>query len=335
VVGLAVSVFRAAAPVRLDFAGGWTDVPPFSSREGGVVVSAAIDLCAHAEVRPGGSGLQLVAEDLGAALDLPDESALDPSGPLSLLQAGLRMLPVGPCALTTRSDAPSGSGLGSSGALDVALVGALAAARGEVFDTAELARLACRLEGVEAGIPGGRQDQFTAAYGGFLRLGFRDPDATVEPLALDAALLGELERRMILVYTGASHFSGATISRVMQAYERGDRAVTGALHGLRDVAERMASALRAGDLGAVGALLDDNWRQQQTLDSGMCTPLMDRLARAMRRAGVLGGKAAGSGAGGSMFFLGPEDPAPALAAARELGMTILPVRWSPTGARAC
>ncbi|HET7471034.1 MAG TPA: hypothetical protein VFJ81_15230, partial [Gemmatimonadales bacterium] len=235
-----MTVFRAAAPVRLDFAGGWTDVPPFSAREGGVVVSAAIGLCAHAEVRPGGSGLRLVAEDLGAELDLPDDAALDPTGPLSLLQAGLRLLPVGPCALTTRSDAPAGSGLGSSGALDVALVGALAAARNQVLDPGEIARLACRLEGVEARIPGGRQDQFTASFGGFLRLGFRDPDATVEPLALEDDLLAELERRTVLVFTGASRFSGTTISRVMRAYERGEPSVTGALHGLRDVAERMA-----------------------------------------------------------------------------------------------
>jgi len=330
-----MTVFRAAAPVRLDFAGGWTDVPPFSTRESGLVVSAAIGLCAHAEVRPGGRGLRLVAEDLGATLDLADEAALDPSGPLSLLQAGLRMLPVGPCALTTRSDAPAGSGLGSSGALDVALVGVLAAARNEKFDPGEIARLACRLEGVEAGIPGGRQDQFTAAFGGFLQLGFRDPDATVEPLALDGDLLAELERRMILVYTGASRFSGATISRVMQAYERGEPAVTGALHGLREVAERMAEALRRGDLPTIGSLLETNWRHQMTLDSGMCTPPMQRLSETMRDAGALGGKAAGSGAGGSMFFLGPDDPAPAVAAARGLGMTILPVQWSTAGVRAC
>jgi mevalonate kinase len=62
---------------------------------------------------------------------------------------------------------------------------------------------------------------------------------------------------------------------------------------------------------------------------------MDRLAQAMRRSGALGGKAAGAGAGGSMFFLGPDDPEPAVAAARELGMTVLPVRWAPAGVQAC
>ena len=327
--------FRAAAPVRLDFAGGWTDVPPFSAREGGVVVSAAIRLFAHAEVRPGGDGLRLVAEDLDARIDLPSDAVPSPAGPLALLQAGLHLLPVGPCALTTRSEAPPGSGLGSSGALDVAIVAALSAARGEARDAREMAELACRLEGVEAGIPGGRQDQFSAALGGFLRLEFRDPAAAVEPLALEPAVAAELERRLVLVYTGASRFSGATIERVMLAYERGDRAVTAALHGLRDVAERMTGALRSGDLAAVGALLDVNWAHQRTLDPGMCTPLMGRLGQAMREAGILGGKAAGSGAGGSMFFLGRDDPAPAIAAAQAMEMTVLPVRWEPAGVRQC
>ena len=328
-------VYRAAAPVRLDFAGGWTDVPPFSAREGGVVVSAAIGLYAHAEVRPGGVGMHLVAEDLGASLDLPDETALARPSQLGLLQAGLRLLPVGACVLTTRSEAPPGSGLGSSGALDVALVAALSAARGETRDACEVAQLACRLERVEAGIPGGSQDQFTAAFGGVLRMEFRDPDVMVEPLALDPALLAELGRRILLVYTGASHFSGTTISRVMAAYEGGDRAVTTALHGMRDVAEQIVEALRGGDLARIGALLDRNWRHQQTLDPGMCTPLMARIGQAMREAGALGGKAAGSGAGGSMFFLGPDDIAAAVAAARALGGIVLPVRWAADGVRRC
>ncbi len=323
------------APVRLDFAGGWTDVPPFSAVEGGVVVSAAIGLFAHAEVQPVGAGISLVSEDLGANLYLPDYAALSPNGPLALLQAGLRILPVGPCLLTTRSDAPPGSGLGSSGALGVALVGALTAARGETPDAHQVARLACRLESVEAGIPGGRQDQYTAAFGGFLRMRFRDPDVTVEPLVLDGAVLAELERRMLLVYTGASRFSGATIERVIQAYERGDRAVTDALHGLRNVAEHMVGALQEGDIAHVGELLDANWRHQQALDPAMCTPLMQRLCHVMRVAGALGGKAAGAGAGGSMFFVGPADPAGALDAVRELGMTVLPVRWMGQGVLRC
>lgn len=328
-------MIAAAAPVRLDFAGGWTDVPPYSTREGGVVVSGAIALHARAEVRPRDAGYRLVSEDLGADLTLASADELATAESLPLLRAGLRMLPVGPCTLTTRSDAPPGSGLGSSGALDVALVAALSAARAESPGVRTVADLACRLEGIEAGIAGGRQDQFTAAYGGILRLGFRDPEATVEPLALDLEFLAHLERRLVLCYTGASRFSGATIERVMRAYERGDAGVARSLDGLRAVAEAVADALRAGDPGRLGVLLSENWRLQQELDPGMCTPEMARLEAAMRAAGALGGKAAGSGAGGSMFFLGRDDPAPLEAAARELGMRVLPVRWAPGGVHPC
>jgi D-glycero-alpha-D-manno-heptose-7-phosphate kinase len=237
--------------------------------------------------------------------------------------------------VTTRSDAPPGSGLGSSGALDVAIVAALAAARGDQPDLREIADLACRLEGVEAGIAGGRQDQFVATYGGFLRLEFRDPEATIEPLSLDPEFAVELERRMLLCYTGASRFSGATIGRVMRAYERGDANVAGALDGIRLVAEGTAEALRAGDLARLGALLTENWELQQRLDAGMRTPEMARLEQEMRNAGALGGKAAGSGAGGSMFFLASDDPRPAMEAVRALGMRLLPVRWAESGVRPC
>jgi D-glycero-alpha-D-manno-heptose-7-phosphate kinase len=334
-VGHAVTGFRAAAPVRLDFAGGWTDVPPYSAREGGVVVAAAVQLHAYAEVTPREAGYLLIAKDLGDALEVEDRGALAGDGPLPLLRAGLRLLQAEPCSLVTRSDAPPGSGLGSSGAIDVALVAALAAAGGRHVSVREIADLACHLEGVEAGIPGGRQDQFAAAFGGFLRLTFRDPDASVEPIALDPGFAAELERRMLLCYTGASRFSGNTIGRVMRAYERGEPAIAGALDGLRRVAERMTEALRAADFARVGSLLSENWRLQQLLDPAMSTPEMVRLERAMLGAGALGGKAAGSGAGGSMFFLAPDDPGEAREVVGRLGMRLLPVRWALMGVRPC
>ncbi len=329
------TAFHATAPVRLDFAGGWTDVPPFSAREGGVVVNAAIDLTARAELQLGGPRIRLVAQDLGQELECADSGGLLPDGRLDLHKAALRMLPVqAACTLTTRSAAPPGSGLGSSGAMDVALVAVLSLARGERPAAREIAEQAWYLETVEAKIPGGKQDQFAAALGGFQRLTFRDPDVGVEPITLDPAFATALERRTVLCYTGTSRVSGATIARVMTAYERGDPGVTGALRALKDLAGEMAEALRAGDVGRVATLLSDNWQHQQKLDPGMCTPEMARLESVLRAAGALGGKAAGSGAGGSMFFVTGDDPAPAAAAARAAGATVLPVRWARDGVRA-
>jgi D-glycero-alpha-D-manno-heptose-7-phosphate kinase len=326
--------FHAAAPVRLDFAGGWTDLPPFSAREGGVVVNAAIRLYAHVTLQLGGKLLRLVSEQSGESLECVDSGGLVPDGKLTLLKAGLRMFPVlGNFTLTTRSDVPAGSGLGDSGALDVALVAALTRAREERLSAGELAEQAWYLEVVEAQIPGGRQDQLAAAFGGFHRFTFRDPDVGIEPLTLDPAFSAALERQTLLCFTGPSQLSGDAIGRVMSAYERGDRAVTGALRAMKDVAERTGEALRAGDLARVGALMSEQWTHQQALDPAMRKDNVTRLERAMAGAGALGGKGAGAGMGGSMFFLVPDRDA-AAAAATAAGAKVLPVVWAPEGARA-
>jgi D-glycero-alpha-D-manno-heptose-7-phosphate kinase len=321
--------------MRLDFAGGWTDVPPFSAREGGVVVNAAIGLHSHVALTLGGKLLRLVAEDLGETLECANSGGLILDGKLDLPKAALRMFPVlGAFTLSTRCDAPLGSGLGSSGALDVALVAALTRARLERMGERDLAEQAWQVEAVEAKIPGGKQDQYAAALGGWHRLSFRDPDVGVEPLTLDPSFAAALERHIIVCYTNRSRVSGDTIARVMSAYERGDRKVTGALRGLKDAAEAMVLALRGADLTRVGTLLTENWTHQQALDPGMRTPEMARLEEAMREAGAIGGKAAGAGAGGSMFFLVGKDPRAAVEAATGAGATVLPVTWAAEGARA-
>lgn len=328
-------VVRASAPVRLDLAGGWTDVPPFATREGGVVVNAAIDLRVEAEFEPGREGLLLRSEDTKQAAMARHAGDLATDGVLDLHKAAARMLPPGPGTLRTRSPVPPGSGLGSSGALDVALVAALTRARGERLTATEVAHEAWHLEAVEAGLPGGRQDQYAAALGGFHRLAFRDDAVEAMPLRVPAGVAAELERRILLCYTGQSRVSGDTIRRVMSAYAAGDRAVAGALRDLCRIAERMAAALPSGDLPLVGELLSANWAAQQALDAGMCTPEMAALERAMRDAGALGGKAAGAGAGGSMFFLMGEDPEPGRRAAAAQGVTLLPVRWTNVGVETC
>lgn len=326
---------RAEAPTRLDFAGAWTDVPPFSTREGGVVVNGAIALRAQAELEIGGSLIRLEAEDTGAVVECVNAAGLVRDGRLELHKAALRMFPVqGNLTLRTRSAAPPGSGLGGSGALDVALVACLALARAEHWDARELAEHACHLEAVEAGLPGGRQDQHAAAFGAFHRFTFRDPDVGVEPITLEPAFADALARHLVLCYTGESRASAGTISRVAGAYEGGDRAVTGALRAIKELAGAMAEALRAGDLAGVGRILSQNWARQLELDAEMRTPAMARLEGALAAAGALGGKAAGAGAGGSMFFVAGDDVAGAVAAAREAGATVLPVAWAWEGGRA-
>jgi D-glycero-alpha-D-manno-heptose-7-phosphate kinase len=327
-------VGQASAPLRLDFAGGWTDVPPFSAREGGVVVNATIGLYAHARVDRGGDGIRLRSDDLDEDLRLEHLDQLSCSGRLALHQAALRMFPLAPCSITTRSEAPAGSWLGSSGALDVALVSALTRARGETIDSDRTAEMAWRLETVEAGMPGGKQDQWASALGGFRRFTFHDPAVESEPLRMDPAFLDHLERHIVLCYTGTSRISGKMISRVVGGYERKEPIIVRAFHGMKEVAHRMGDALGSGDPELVGQLLNENWNHQCNLDPGMRTDDMARLERTVAGAGVFGGKAAGAGAGGCMFFLARSNPGEVAAAAVGAGARVLPLAWAPGGVRA-
>jgi len=198
----------------------------------------------------------------------------------------------------------------------VALVAATDAARGVRRPPAAQAEAAFELEALEAGLPGGRQDQYAAAHGGFHRLGF-------------AAALRD---HTVVCYTGRSRVSSNTISRVMGAYQRGERDVGDALRRMVELAERIAEALVAADLAQVGRLLSENWRQQQRLDRAMRSDEMARLEDALGGSGILGGKAAGAGAGGSMFFLA-RHPAEARRAACEAGCRVLEFDWATAGVR--
>ncbi len=324
---------RAAAPLRLDLAGGWTDVPPFSANEGGLVVNLALGLYAYATVETGGEGILLTSEDLGESVRLKSPAELSSRGRLPLLQAALRRFPVSPCAVTTRSEAPPGSGLGSSGALDVALVSALAAVRDEPMEREDVAHEAWEVEAVEAGMAGGKQDQYAAALGGCRVLRFNDPEVEADSLELAPEFRNHLQQHFVLCYTGTSRVSGDTIRRVMDSYQKKESRVVQALHGIKSVAERMVDALKAGDPVRVGQLLSENWSHQRALDSQMQTPAMAELENAMRDAGVLGGKAAGAGAGGCMFFLAAGNPERAIEAARKVGARTLPVTLAKEGVR--
>ena len=325
------TVFRASAPLRLDFAGGWTDVAPFAVERRGLVVNAAIEVRAFAELTPERKRYFLQSVDLDQTLELSYEE-LSNYGQLELLKAALRRSGLGPCGLRTWCEAPAGSGLGSSGALDVAMVAVLDRARGIERPPAEVAEEGFLLEAVEAGFPGGRQDQYAAALGGVLRLSFDHCAVDPERLDLDPVFLDALQDHLVICYTGMTRVSSRTIERVMQGYTRKDRRIVGALEALLDVAEAMTEALRAGDLAGVGGLLSENWRRQQDLDPEMRTDAMGRLESAMKDARVLGGKAAGAGAGGSMFFLAT-DPDRAREAARQNGSKVIPCRWAATGVR--
>lgn len=325
-------IVRARAPLRIDLAGGWTDVAPYAARRGGAVVNVAIARYAHVIVRPGGSGVRVRALDLGAAVTARRPAELRADGELALLKAVTRRHAPAAVEIATRSDAPPGSGLGGSGAMGVALVAALLNLAGDRRLPAEVAAEAFDIETGDAGVLGGRQDQYAAALGGVQYLTFGDPAVGAARLDVPRAALRELETSLVLCYTGASRFSSETHAGVWQRYAQGDPAVAAALDGLRETALAMRAALLAGDLATVASVMNENWRCQRALAPAMQTPDMARLERVAADAGAVGAKACGAGAGGCLVFLaraGAEfNVAEALRAA---GGTILPLTFDTTG----
>lgn len=294
----------ARAPVRVDLAGGWSDVPRFADSQGGVVANVALALPVQAEAIRGGGRIHLVAEDLGERVLLRAAAEIVYDGHLDLHKAAVNMLPVtGGIEVLTRASVPAGSGLGASGALDVALVAALARLREETYEPAELAELGFELEAVELGLEGGRQDQYAAALGGAHELVFSAGGVEVRPIALEPDQRAELEAMLVIAYTGQSHFSSHTHQRVWAAYDAGRPEVVDALHAIRDLGRAAAAALRRGAWTELGRVVNENWAHQQRLDATISTPGVRAIEDAARAAGGFAVKAAGAGAGGCLAIL--------------------------------
>jgi D-glycero-alpha-D-manno-heptose-7-phosphate kinase len=303
------TIFRGRAPVRLDLAGGWTDVPPFAEREGGAVVSVAINRYTYASLRSlPGRAVRLRSDDYHAVVEAASVAELEYDGTLDLPKAALKRLdvPAG-VEISTRSDAPPGSGLGSSAAIGVVLVGVIDAFLGQERTADDRAALANALEIEELGIAGGKQDQLGAALGGVNYLEFGPWPPKSRPLRLPAGVLNELEKRFVLCYSGHSRLSGDIIQRVQQAYEAGEPATCEALRTMRDLARSLREALLSGDVEELGPILRENWRCQRALHPSVTTAGVDRLFDVANAHGALGGKAGGAGGGGSLVFFAAAD----------------------------
>ncbi len=300
---------RARAPVRIDLAGGWSDVPPFSAEVGGAVVNVAITRYSYATLIANDTGeFVLESADYDQYIHARDIRQLEYDGSLDLLKAAVRRMDLGFGGhLITRSEAPPGSGTGSSASMGVALVGLLDAMQQRHMSRAEIAAMANLLETDELGIDGGKQDQYAAACGGLSFMTFQDPEVTVERLEPSRDFLLELEKSLLLVYTGKSRLSGDIISTVMGAYRREEPGMTEALMNLREAGQMMHEAVVAENLQQVGEVLEFNWENQRRLYEEMTTAKIDALFSVASAAGLLGGKACGAGGGGCIVLLCEPD----------------------------
>ena len=307
----------ARAPTRLDFGGGWTDVPPYSEEEGGFVCNVAIARYATVRLRPAESG----------------EGAVDTSraADSALAEAAIRRAGLSNVAIEISSDFPLGAGLGGSSAAGVAVNGALNAWRGAPLDRGALAEESRAIEVEDLGVPGGRQDHYAAAYGGALALTFGD-DTRVRRLSVSQACKEALERRCIVVYTGQSRISGDTITAVLDAYRNRDRRVLHALGRMKALARAMADELCANDVDELGELVWEHWQHQRSLHPSIPTPLIDAILERARAAGARGGKALGASGGGCVLIIAGDDNVDHVTAAvTELASHLVPIQIDESG----
>ena len=166
-------IVRTKAPLRISFAGGGTDVPPFPQQEGGCVLSATINRYAYGTLRTRkDNAINIESLDYGLSVNYAPEDLMVYDGKLDLVKAAIvKMDGRGEVGFDVfiHSDAPPGSGLGSSSAMMVALVGLLKEFKGLPLTDYDVAELAYVIEREDLAIKGGLQDQYAAAFGGFRR----------------------------------------------------------------------------------------------------------------------------------------------------------------------
>jgi D-glycero-alpha-D-manno-heptose-7-phosphate kinase len=332
-----MSTARASAPLRISFAGGGTDVPPYPSTHGGAVLSATITRCATARVEPRRDGAYHVESfDLMARAAFPARDDLAFDGHLDLVKAVLRGLDPGSgLDLVLATDAPPGSGLGSSSALVVAMLAAAAVAAGRCWSPAELAWRAYQVERIDLKIEGGMQDQYAAAFGGLNFIEFHgDDDVEVRPLGVRPGTVEELERSLLLAWSGQGRTDGGILRRQVDGVLGGSARSLASLGAIKALAEAMRDALLDGDLATFAEGLHEGWEQKRRLASGIATPWLDELYQAGRAAGAAGGKVLGAGGGGFLVFCCEPQRRDRVAGALEAaGAPCSPVAFDPRGVR--
>lgn len=333
---------RSKAPLRLSFCGGGTDVLPYAAECGGLVLNATIDRYAYATIVCNDQSELVVRSldyNLTQAFDLEEPAVYD--GQLDLVKAAVRWLNAQTNGghigfeLNLHTDAPPGSGLGSSSAVVVAMLHAFSTWRRIPLTGYELAHLAYLLEREELQISGGMQDQYAAAFGGFNFMEFDGADVVVNPLRVASETVNELEYSLVLCYTGGTRLSAGIIETQVENYSSGDEHVLDAMENLKELTVALKNALVLGRLNEFGALLGEAWHNKKQMAQQVTTPRIDEIYEEAMRAGALGGKVTGAGGGGYMYFFCPGETRHKVSGRlEELGLQATRVTFEPQGVQA-
>lgn len=336
-------IVRARAPLRLGLAGGGTDVSPYSDLFGGHVMNATIDRYAYATIdRPHGGMVELQALDGSVEYSCACGHALPAAPGLGLLAGVYNRIcrdHLGgehpPLRVRTSSDAPPGSGLGSSSTLVVALVAAFAEFLSLPLGEYEIARLAFEIERNDLGLAGGKQDQYAAAFGGFNFMEFHGEQVIVNPLRVKDWVVAELEASLVLYFTGVSRESANIIREQSRNAGAGNEDSVEAMHRLKREATLMKESLLKGDFAAFASTMQAGWEAKKRMASAISNPMIDAIESLARDNGAIATKVSGAGGGGFMMFVcDPLDRRRLAGALAREGGSVLDFHFNPHGVHA-
>jgi len=309
------SIIRARAPLRLGLAGGGTDVSPYSDDFGGLVLNVTIDKYAYATiVRRNDDQVELIAADNNNKWLGEMSSKLERTPGLDLHVGVYNRIikdfnnhqPL-PLSIITHSEAPPGSGLGSSSTMVVALVQAFCELLSLPLGEYEIAQLAYQIERNDLGLTGGKQDQYAATFGGLNFMEFYKDRVIVNPLRIKANIKAELESSLVLFYTGVSRESAKIIDEQTSNVKSGQKSSLDALHAVKAEAQSMKEAILKADFEAFAQSMQLGWESKKKMATSISNPMIDEIYNAAIAAGAKSGKVSGAGGGGFMMFF--VDPA--------------------------
>jgi D-glycero-alpha-D-manno-heptose-7-phosphate kinase len=291
--------------MRIGFCGGGTDVSPYAEEHGGKVLNCTIDKYVRCMLKPSDDGALTIR-----SLDLEEVSRNVTGhwdGKLSLPQAVLDAVPLAKgVEVTMFSDVPPGSGLGSSSALVVSMLKLMGEAYHIPMTPHELAETAYKIERVDLGIPGGRQDQYAAAFGGMSVYHFSKNGVIVEPVLSDTTALLELESCLLIGYIGSRKLlTQQLVNDQVNRLKQGD---TLRYHDeTKAFVNESVKLLRAKKIDDFGRLLHDAWEVKKAFSPYIAPPIVDEVYAKARKHGAWGGKITGAGGGGFMVIACPFD----------------------------
>lgn len=305
-------IVRSRAPLRLGLAGGGTDVSPYCDVYGGHVMNVTIDKHAYAILsEPEDDCCEFAALDVGVSEKHDCGGAVEQGGPLQLLKGVYQRISSDflggeqrPLRVNTFSDAPPGSGLGSSSTMVVALVQAFAEYFALPLGEYEVAHLAYDIERNDLKLAGGKQDQYAAAFGGFNFMEFYEGNRViVNPLRVKEWVWSELEASLVLYFTGVSRASAEIIDQQSRNVVAGKQSSIDAMHSLKQEAVQMKECVLLGDLQRLARTLQAGWEAKKNLATSISNPLIEEIERLAFANGAYAAKVSGAGGGGFMMFM--------------------------------